>query len=105
MSRGWFLKSCRNYSTKFNGRLRTVRVNFIRTHHVRRIKAYDQQSRRFFFPESCVRQFAETSGKETFTAWAWKWEFCARRCTGGFHYRGLLRLLSRLCLVVPSTPA
>jgi hypothetical protein len=27
-------------------------------------------SRRFFFPESCVRQFAEPSGKETFTAWA-----------------------------------
>jgi hypothetical protein len=27
-------------------------------------------SRRFFFPESCVRQFAETSGKDTFTAWA-----------------------------------
>jgi hypothetical protein len=44
MSRGWFLKSCRDYSTKFNGRLRTVRVNFVRTqHHVRRIKAYDQQ--------------------------------------------------------------
>jgi hypothetical protein len=29
-------------------------------------------SRRFFFPESCVRQFAETSGKDTFTAWAWR---------------------------------
>jgi hypothetical protein len=43
MSREWFLKSCRDYSTKFNGRLRTVRVNFVRTHHVRRIKAYDQQ--------------------------------------------------------------
>jgi hypothetical protein len=43
MSRGWFLKSCRDYSTKFNSRLRTVRVNFVRTHHVRRIKAYDQQ--------------------------------------------------------------
>jgi hypothetical protein len=27
-------------------------------------------SRRFFFPESCVRQLAETSGKDTFTAWA-----------------------------------
>jgi hypothetical protein len=27
-------------------------------------------SRIFFFPESCVRQFEETSGKETFTAWA-----------------------------------
>jgi hypothetical protein len=24
----------------------------------------------FFFPESCVRQFAETSGNDTFTAWA-----------------------------------
>jgi hypothetical protein len=70
MSRGWFLKSCRDYSTKFNGRLRAVRVNFVRTHHVRRIKAYDRSSRRFFFPESCVRQFAETSGKDTFTAWA-----------------------------------
>jgi hypothetical protein len=55
MSRGWFLKSCRDYSTKFNGRLRTVRVNFVRTHDVRRIKAYDQRSRRFFFLESCVR--------------------------------------------------
>jgi hypothetical protein len=42
MSRGWFLKSCRDYSTMFNGRLRTVHVNFVRTHHVRRIKAYDQ---------------------------------------------------------------
>jgi hypothetical protein len=27
-------------------------------------------SRRFFFPESCVRKFAETSGKDTFSAWA-----------------------------------
>jgi hypothetical protein len=67
MSRGFF-KCCRDYSTKFNGRLRTFRKNFVRTHHV---CASEQKhmisSRRFFFPESCVRQFAETSGKETFT--------------------------------------
>jgi hypothetical protein len=25
---------------------------------------------RIFFPESCVGQFAETGGKETFTTWA-----------------------------------
>jgi hypothetical protein len=70
MSRGWFLKSCRDYSTKFNGRLRTVCANSVRTHHVRRIKAYHQQPQILPFPESCVRQFAETSGKDTFTAWA-----------------------------------
>jgi hypothetical protein len=64
-----FFKSCRYYSTKFNGRLRTVRVNFVRTHHVRRIKSYDQQPQ-ILLSESCVRQFAETSGKDTFTAWA-----------------------------------
>jgi hypothetical protein len=36
-------------------------------------------SRRFFFPESCVRQFAETSGKETFTAWACHVNFRGRQ--------------------------
>jgi hypothetical protein len=65
MSRGCFLI--------LPSRLRTFRVNFVRTHHA---CASDQNhmisSRRFFFPESCVRQFAETSRKETFTAWASK---------------------------------
>jgi hypothetical protein len=35
-------------------------------------------SRRFFFPESCVRQFAETRGNDTFTAWVWLRE-CATK--------------------------
>jgi hypothetical protein len=65
-----FFKSCRDYSTKFNGRVRTVRVNFVRTHHVRRIKAYDQQPQILLSRVLSVRQFAETSGKDTFTAWA-----------------------------------
>jgi hypothetical protein len=38
-----FFKSCRDYSTKFNGRLRTFRMNFVRTHHVRSKAYYDQQ--------------------------------------------------------------
>jgi hypothetical protein len=62
MSRGCFFKFCRDYSTKFNGRLPTFQMNFVRTHHVR--QKHMISSRIFFFPESCVRQFAGTSGKK-----------------------------------------
>jgi hypothetical protein len=31
--------SCRDYSKKFNGRLQTFRVNFVRTHDVRPINS------------------------------------------------------------------
>jgi hypothetical protein len=70
MSRGWFLKSCRDYSTKFNCRLRTVRVNFVRTHHVRRIKAYDQQQQVLLSRVLCPSVRGNQRGKDTFTAWA-----------------------------------
>jgi hypothetical protein len=43
---------------------------------------------RLFFPESCVRQFAETRGKYTFTAWA-------SASSGRVPYR-LARSLARL---------
>jgi hypothetical protein len=60
-------------------------------------------SRRFFLPESCVRQFAETSGKDTFTAWARNKDFSQDESTLFLKMQNILQLFLKLLQVAERT--